>query len=246
MIRGQRMSETLTAAFTTAFGAGLITGIHCIGMCGPLTCALCPKSGRAFSSLAAYHACRTFSYTLAGVLLGLLGERVDFVFSGWPARVLPWVFVGLFVLIGLGAERFVPAPPAFRKLWARVVGWSARRPAAGGAALGLATPFLPCGPLYIAFGMAFATGVAWFGGLLMLAFALGTIAPLALAQGGLIRLRNALGSGKNGAVLVIAQRGLALLAAGVVGWRALAGEPFHPGDTEPACPMCPSSWKAHH
>lgn len=214
-------------------------------MCGPLTCALCPRDGRALPSLAAYHGCRTLSYTAAGALLGLFGEKTDALFSGWAARALPWAFVVLFAMIGFGLERFVPVPPVFRRQWARVVAWSGRRPAAGGALLGLATPFLPCGPLYVALGMAFASGVAWLGALLMLAFALGTIAPLALAQGGLIRLRKAFG-GKSGSGLVIAQRGLALVAAGLVAWRALAGEPFHPGDTEPVCPLCPSSWKAAH
>ncbi len=240
------MFATFFTAVTTAFGAGLITGIHCIGMCGPLTCALCPRATRAFSSLAAYHACRTLSYTLIGTLLGLLGERLEFFFIGWPARMLPWIFVILFLLIGFGLERFVPVPALFRKLWADIVAWSSRKPAAGGAALGLATPFLPCGPLYIAFGMAFSTGVAWFGGLLMFSFALGTIGPLALAQAGLIKLRNVFGAGKNAAGLVIAQRGLALLAAGLVCWRTIAGEPFHPGQNGPSCPMCPSSWEKKH
>jgi hypothetical protein len=58
-----------------------------------------------------------------------------------------------------------------------------RIPAKRGAlALGLATPLLPCGPLYLMLAIALASGSAVRGIEFMLAFALGTVPLLWLAQ----------------------------------------------------------------
>ncbi|MEA2080335.1 MAG: sulfite exporter TauE/SafE family protein, partial [Pseudomonadota bacterium] len=75
------MELTLPAAFLV----GLLGGVHCVGMCGgivgALTGSLTPEirgaRRRFLSALLAYNSGRIASYTLAGVLLGLLGQQVS-------------------------------------------------------------------------------------------------------------------------------------------------------------------------
>ncbi|HRJ73665.1 MAG TPA: sulfite exporter TauE/SafE family protein, partial [Terrimicrobiaceae bacterium] len=46
--------------------AGLITSLHCLGMCGPISCAACLRRGADLAAAAGYHAARVASYALAG------------------------------------------------------------------------------------------------------------------------------------------------------------------------------------
>ena len=81
--------------------------------------------------------------------------------------------------------------------------------------LGLLTGLLPCGVLYAAFARAMATSSPWEGGLLMVAFWLGSVPLLAtvgLASGKLV---SALG--RHAAVLLF----VAMLATG--GWLTVKG-----------------------
>ncbi len=57
-----------------------------------------------------------------------------------------------------------------------------RPPVVASAALGLATPLLPCGPLYFLLALALLSGSAARGTEFMLAFGLGTVPLLWLAQ----------------------------------------------------------------
>jgi hypothetical protein len=58
----------------TALVAGLITSLHCAGMCGPLACALMPaRATDADPHLVGtvYHLCRLAGYTVLGALAGV-------------------------------------------------------------------------------------------------------------------------------------------------------------------------------
>ena len=71
-----------------AFVAGLVTSLHCVGMCGPLVCALVPGGAGAHGGLstggALYHAGRMVSYGSIGALVGLLGAGPLSFVSGKP------------------------------------------------------------------------------------------------------------------------------------------------------------------
>lgn len=91
-----------------ALTAGLITSIHCIGMCGPLACAVCPKldqSGKHWLALPAYHAGRIISYTMIGFVLGWVGASIQSLLSTEIPEILPWAFIALFCIIFLGWEK---------------------------------------------------------------------------------------------------------------------------------------------
>lgn len=89
------------------------------------------------------------------------------------------------------------------------------KPGLRAALLGLATPLLPCGPLYVMLGLAMANGSAVRGAEFAGAFALGTLPLLWVVQGQM----NWLGGKLSPGALRRAQRGLALAAAMVMAWR---------------------------
>ena len=146
-----------------ALAAGLATSIHCTAMCGPLVCALRAKPLE-------YHLSRLASYTLAGALCGGAGEAIAAFLQGSTARIVPWVFAVVLIVLGLGLEKRLPQPRFLSKLLLR---------ARLNRSLGWLTPLLPCTPLWLMFSAAAFTG-SWRAGALHLAlFAAGTI-PLPL------------------------------------------------------------------
>ncbi|HZP59030.1 MAG TPA: sulfite exporter TauE/SafE family protein [Opitutaceae bacterium] len=170
----------------TAFAAGLVVSLHCAGMCGPLACALLPTRGedgdvRTVATL--YHLSRLAGYTALGAVAGGLGMLPLSWLSASAARWLPWTLVLFFVAMALRLDRFLPRSRLiggwFLRLSAALRGRS--RPAAA-ALLGLATPLLPCGPLYFLIGLALLAGSALRGMEFMLAFGLGTVPLLWVAQ----------------------------------------------------------------
>lgn len=208
-----------------AFVAGLVTSLHCAGMCGPLTCMLAPaKNDRVdpFTVATVYHGSRIAGYTTLGALAGGLGGLPFAWFGGSAASVLPWVLVAFFLVVGFRLEKRLPRLAVFTrwqwKLQAALRGRSRVRVA---AVMGAATPLLPCGPLYFLIAMAGFTGSAVRGAEFMLAFGLGTAPLLWIVQANYGRLQVRL----TPPVLARVQAGLALATALVLTWRLLPGGP---------------------
>jgi len=155
------------------FTAGVVTSVHCSAMCGPLTCAMLPQKDSP-TAICAYHAGRAASYMVIGGILGALGRSATAIFTGSPSRFLPWVLIALFVAIGLGLEKRIPMPAVFQRLLLRLKFGSINKTKLA-ALLGLATPFLPCAPLYLVFGVALFSGSFAGGAKLMALFAAGTL-----------------------------------------------------------------------
>jgi uncharacterized protein len=86
------------------------------------------------------------------------------------------------------------------------------------AALGLATPFLPCGPLYFLVALALLSGSSLRGVEFMLAFGLGTVPLLWLAQSQFHWVRQKLSP----LWLNRTRIALALVTAATIGWRLRA------------------------
>ena len=207
--------ETLAGAFA----AGLVTSIHCAGMCGPLACSLVTLRAREGSrevATAAYHRGRMFSYAAFGLVLGAIGYIPLSLLFESPVVIVPWMLVVALVLTGMGLEKKLPKPKSLTRWLARLkFKLGALAPWKSGLALGLMTPILPCGPLYLMAGIALVSGSPLRGAELMLAFALGTVPLLWIAQGQLGRLSMKIGPRG----LLIVQRVFALSAAGVLAWR---------------------------
>jgi uncharacterized protein len=224
---------TVIDTSAAAFLAGLVTSLHCVGMCGPLSCswALSGKQGRFMQSTAAYHASRLASYATVGTLAGSLGAMPLSFFHHGAGLVLPWLLVLVFISIGIGIDRWMPQLSLLRAPLRRIQLFAFQMPSIPRAVLiGFATPLLPCGPLYMMFGLAMANGSAALGAEFATAFGLGTLPLLVLAQTQLHRLTTKWPPGTMQRV----QRGLALVAAVVLAWR-LRGTLDFGSDAVPSC-----------
>lgn len=221
--------------------AGLVTSLHCVGMCGPLACSVLParSSGHAAAQIpiALYHGSRMMSYTIIGALAGAIGSTLAFVFTSSITRVLPWALIALFLLFLIGLDKRVPAIPGISGVFLRL-----QRKALGmkksslAVILGLFTPFLPCAPLYLVFGVALFTGSPLAGGGMLAAFAIGTMAPIWLLQSGWMRLQARFSP----SVLRRAQQVLAFVAMSIILWRVMAVGDVTPGEM-PVPDCCPLS-----
>ncbi|MGC0150862.1 sulfite exporter TauE/SafE family protein [Chromobacterium vaccinii] len=172
--------------------AGLLGGGHCVGMCGGIVAALTlhhPAGAARWRVLAGYNLGRIASYTLIGALLGGLAATGLSLASthSWQLMLaaladLMLVAMGLY-LAGLG-QAVVALEKLGKPLWRRLQPLLGRllpvRSIAGAAAVGAVWGWLPCGLVYSASISALASGSAWHGAGMMLAFGLGTLPNLLL------------------------------------------------------------------
>lgn len=182
--------EPLLAAFLV----GLLGGTHCFGMCGGIVGAL--SSGlslqlqtsrwRLVAAQLAYNGGRISSYVFAGVLLGLFGQQLGEagLLQGFPlGRIIGGVVMILFGIYLAGWwQSLLWLEKAGAHLWKYIEPFGRRyipvRSAAQAFLLGLVWGWLPCGMVYAVLAMALASGSGAEGGLLMLAFGLGTLPAL--------------------------------------------------------------------
>jgi sulfite exporter TauE/SafE len=212
-----------------ALAAGLITSLHCAGMCGPLACSACARSngGGGFSAALGYHFARLVSYAMIGLAGGLIGRRLADALSGGATRWITWLFVLFFlaVVVGLDKKLRVPLP---RGGMAWLAAASSRcGPRARAGVLGFFTPLLPCAPLYLVVVAAALSGSAWSGAAIMASFALGTVPLLLLLQSHVLLL----GGRWSPTTMDLLRRGLALASVVLLVMRGFSTTPG-------ACPMC--------
>jgi len=193
--------------------------VHCVAMCGPLSCAFSPtkqSDAPVYVVLTGYHLGKLFAYTVIGALAGIFGSVVVNAVSNSWLNFIPWILVVFFLVVAFRLDRFLPKPVWLGKFY----GSSTRRfnqmskPVAA-IMIGLASPLLPCGPLYMIFGLCLFTGSALQGAEFALGFGLGTLPLLWLAQSQFMRMQKHL---KPDTLLKV-QRVAALVAALVIMWR---------------------------
>ncbi|MEK8088891.1 sulfite exporter TauE/SafE family protein [Thermithiobacillus plumbiphilus] len=187
-----------------AFIVGLLGGVHCVGMCGgivgmlsfSLPPAIRSDPWKQFPYLLGYNAGRIFSYSMAGLIAGGLGALAAGILPVRAAQVLLFALAAL-VMIALGLYLAGMAPMVSRiehlgrPLWRRLEPVSRKllpvKSPGHAMLLGTLWGWLPCGLVYSALIMAVSAGSALQGGLLMLAFGLGTL-PTVLTMGSLAGL----------------------------------------------------------
>jgi uncharacterized protein len=213
-----------------ALVAGLITSLHCVGMCGPLACAACSRGGGqgSMSATIIYHGSRVVSYALVGLAAGLIGRRLSDALMGGVTSWMTWLFVLFFLAVVVGLDKRVRVPlPKGSMAWLGAA--SARCGARGRAGvLGFFTPLLPCAPLYLVVVAAALSGSAWAGGSIMAAFAFGTVPLLLVLQSQFFRMS----ARWSPTTMDYLRRGLALAAVVLLLVRGTFGG-------AESCPMCP-------
>lgn len=176
------------------FFVGLLGGVHCLGMCGSIVGILTsqlPKTKILWPFHLAYSSGRVASYSLAGALVGLLGQaglmfrdqvpiqHLLFALSSLMLIALGLYLAGLWSLVrrieGVGKTLWQRIQPLTRGLFPVTTTLRA-------FLLGTLWGWLPCGLVYSVLVTALASGDAKHGALIMLAFGLGTL-PNLLAIG---------------------------------------------------------------
>lgn len=181
-----------------AFVAGLLGGVHCLGMCGGIVSALTlglerqPGGQRSiWPFLVAYNTGRVLSYTLAGAIMGGLGALVLALAPAQALQRFLLLTAGVvMVLLGLylgGWWRvLVRVERLGGGLWRRLEPLGRRflpvRTPAQAFAIGVLWGWIPCGLVYTMLIWAVASGGAPQGALVMLVFGAGTV-PNLLAMG---------------------------------------------------------------
>jgi uncharacterized protein len=166
-----------TVALPVLFAIGLVTGIHCIGMCGSFVVAYSAKAeadGKTDRvSHLKYGAGKLISYTVIGGVFGLIGSILSFTPE---MRGGIGILAGIFlILYGLNMLNIFPF---LRKLQPRLPSFVnlEKMGDKGPLALGLANGlFLACGPLQAMYIYAAGTGSMLNGAAALFAFGLGTL-----------------------------------------------------------------------
>jgi sulfite exporter TauE/SafE len=166
----------------SAFIFGLISSLHCIGMCGPIALMIPvdrTNPAKKTTQIITYHLGRLTAYALIGLVFGLVGK--GFFLAGIQQRLS--VFIGVAMIISILTPERVLANYNFSKPVYRLI--SKIKSSLGKQfknksyqslfTIGLLNGFLPCGMVYVALFGAIAMQNVPFGILYMLLFGIGTI-----------------------------------------------------------------------
>lgn len=169
-----------------AFILGLVSSLHCVGMCGPLAMMVPgakPAAGkhslRSIGLPLLYNLGRASTYALFGLFFGLLGR--GFAWFGWQQKIS--IVLGVIILISVLTPRLTklanPVSQLIQQLMTRVRTGMSKLLFHGQPgsvfAFGLLNGLLPCSMVYMALAGALATGEAVKGAGFMFVFGLGTL-----------------------------------------------------------------------
>lgn len=187
------MTETWPL-FVSLLLAALGGSLHCVGMCGPILLAFSQSFGRSgkhrVRDFACYHAGRIWTYSMLGVLAGLLNQRLQqgagLLGIERPVALTTGVMIvlgGAVMIASLhlprvsrflhtcGAKMLAPGSP--------LAGLVRMPGAVPRLMLGMVMGLIPCGLVYGALAIASAMPTPWHAGAGMLVFGLGTLPSLA-------------------------------------------------------------------
>jgi sulfite exporter TauE/SafE len=166
----------------SAFILGLISSLHCIGMCGPIAMML-PidrnnETKRAIQIIT-YQLGRLSAYAVIGLIFGLLGR--GFFLAGIQQKISIFIGIAMILIAVIPEKTFAKynfSKPVYKTI-SRVkssLGNQFRNKSYKSIfTIGLLNGFLPCGMVYAALFGAIAMQSASLGTLYMLLFGLGTV-----------------------------------------------------------------------
>lgn len=171
----------------SAFLFGLISSLHCIGMCGPIAMMLPVDRNnptKKASQILIYHLGRITAYATIGFVFGLLGK--GFYLAGIQQRLS--IFIGIMIIFIVLIPVKLFSKYNFSKPIFKII--SNIKTALGNQfknksyksifTIGLLNGFLPCGMVYVALFGAIAMQSPVYGSFYMILFGLGTIPLMSL------------------------------------------------------------------
>ncbi len=168
--------------FIVAFSIGMVGSFHCVGMCGPLALAL-PLSSDSYAAkfwgAFIYNAGRIVTYSVFGLLFGLIGQTAAlFNFQQWLSigtgvLILFFIIIPKKYKIQSSASGYSTA--FFTRIRMKLGRLFTQKNNSSLFVIGLLNGLLPCGLVYMATAGAIAAGSVVSSALFMAAFGLGTL-----------------------------------------------------------------------
>lgn len=164
-----------------ALGLGLLTGFHCVGMCGPIAIVL-PLNNKSWAtrilSALIYNIGRTTTYAALGAVFGIIGAGFSLAgFQKWISIVMGLFMISTVIFPkvnqmlyqGTGDSKLISGVKKQLSKYFQQASYKSLY------ITGLFNGLLPCGMVYMAIAGAIAVG-SWHGSILfMILFGLGTI-----------------------------------------------------------------------
>ncbi|MDR2121970.1 MAG: sulfite exporter TauE/SafE family protein [Flavobacteriaceae bacterium] len=166
----------------TALSLGLLSGFHCIGMCGPIAFSLGLDAGNKFKFYTQnilYQLGRISTYTLLGGILGIVGKSFDI--AGYQKYISVFAGILLILMVLLPGktteigENFKPVNKFMIKIKIFLGRFIQRKNNISRYLTGVLNGFLPCGAVYVALTSSIAAGGIPQGMTFMAVFGLGTL-----------------------------------------------------------------------
>lgn len=166
----------------SAFILGLISSLHCIGMCGPIAMMLPvdhQNEAKKVTQIITYHLGRLTAYTTIGLIFGLVGR--GFFLAGLQQNMSIFIGVAMIIVVLIPEKIFAKynfSKPVYRvisKVKSNLGSQFKNRSYKSLFTIGLLNGFLPCGMVYVALFGAIAMQSAGSGVLYMLLFGVGTM-----------------------------------------------------------------------
>lgn len=171
----------------SAFILGLISSLHCVGMCGPIAMMLPvdhQNKAKKVTQILTYHLGRLTAYSTIGLIFGLLGR--GFFLAGMQQNMS--IFIGVVMIAIVLIPEKIFSKYNFSKPVYKVIGnikstlgsQFKKKSYQSLFTIGLLNGFLPCGMVYVALFGAIAMQSASLGVVYMLLYGIGTL-PLMTA-----------------------------------------------------------------
>lgn len=166
----------------SAFILGLISSLHCVGMCGPIAMMLPvdhQNEAKKVTQIITYHLGRLTAYSTIGLIFGLLGR--GFFLAGMQQKMSIFIGIAMILMVLIPEKLFArynfskPVYKIISNIKSSLGNQFKKKSYKSLFTIGLLNGFLPCGMVYVALFGAIAMQSASFGVLYMLLYGLGTI-----------------------------------------------------------------------
>ncbi len=166
--------------FIAALTMGLVGSLHCVGMCGPIIISIPWSNTQKALQISLYHIGRATTYGIMGAAVGSVGQLfLPRDLGVWPALISGTALILVFLAQSFPTvfqnNRFPAASIArFFRSFLKMESVFSR------FFMGMVNGILPCGMVYSALALAILYHNAWYSGLFMFLFGVGTSPLLVL------------------------------------------------------------------